>query len=1505
MAANEAQIMILLKGVDQTKPLIEAVKKLTDAKKSLYGQVKVIQDALKENRQAVKGISRSYQKLHQIVSENNKQYDKLERQIKQLQVQYDKVQKKIGQLQQAREKDNQSVIQTNQKIKELTQSNKANTKAMQDKIKTIKAEEAANRKAIQEKARAIKADAEARSKQVREMANARVAQERLRREEMASLSPLERVEKALKEKNAQLKSQQLRLQVLAKWKKQGRIDENQYNAAVRKSKDQIRQKTREIDKLIARQRQLQTTQRRTTDRARHATSSFKNMARSVIALTAAYIGLRTASRGIRMILDPAREFETYELRLAAIMGSFKLAQERLNFLAEFNKSTPFELSHLVDANIRLETLTRGALSATKGMRLLSDVAVATAQPIEDIAFHIGRIYDGLRNQRLIGESLLRLQELGVLSGATRNLLEAAQKAGRPGMEVWSLVNNELKRFQGLTKIGSERFRGAISNLLDVWWQFRVELGTPIKDFLSPEIEKLYKFIDLLRKEGVAATLGAKATGWLSSMVNALKTSSDFDGTLIEKLGAPGGFLEWFGLQLRSLAEQFGNWIMDAVTSVGLTAIRLFRSASTLLIDSLEKQSFMNPDSFLFKMLGGEKARDSFIEMLKWGTGHHGYTGKKMQRMQEEENARKAKANTYKNFESAPFDYTDEFGNVHRISPRIDKLILDHYNHLMSFQGKLDYDDLKALTYIKETGEMPQYYYTKHLQEKHYSFANNRAALSQKKIFSEQEVKDRLKHTILALSDLYEESLIGETTTSMMDVSPVAAFQKSVEDMASHGPGKFTHILKELGLGSAIDTNLENIIALANISEGSTQEKHFQHEIDLLKSKSTSPQSNLSSIFSQQRTKYLYEDPRLIFGEYSMGRQVGPPKSILSSPPTVDTKRNMILKPIERTGPLTDFLTHSETARGIYERQGLANKFANEVVKKMESQGYTKENLPEQAEVMNAYNKIVATETMGYAEYNAFRNMAANFQDPRYRKALGDEFDDTTVITGQLKDVSTIVEQAKKGLQLIADGTQGDLQSRNDFTNIIRDATDSFKWLVAEAKKKIKLDQELSDGERELIELDRRGIDSREELLNVIIKTENAEKLLAKSRGRSFADAQKMLKELTAAGFESKDALDMIGYFFQSAEQQKVEAAEKINQQIKAYQEPSELGESGGSSATWKATGRFGEERWGKHEAYARGIRSYADTDKPTGYQLKGIPEDKSELGYWSLAEGKRAVGGDEWEEDWIQFSQMIDQMEQFQQIGVAAATAVQSAFQGIATSIEGLIMGTMTWKEALANIGLSVIQGIIQAFSQMIASFIMSITIGKLLQATVAKSTLAAMAPVYAANAKGAIDMAIMTVGGAVMPGVAAYLGGVAAALGASAGMSVASSAGDIAGKKEGGYTGDMPEDKISGFHHGQEFVVKASATKRWRGLLENINAGAMPMTESPRFNTASSDAPSSPFSSGRRRFGSQSADHDNGVSVAIYNDKNSAKDWLEQRQGRRLFMRASQRSAEELGLPT
>ena len=82
--------------------------------------------------------------------------------------------------------------------------------------------------------------------------------------------------------------------------------------------------------------------------------------------------------------------ETMETNFITLLGSAEAAKARMQELADFAQSTPFDVPGVAQASRTLETLTRGALSTGAGLTLVGDVASGTGVPFEDLAVTVAR-----------------------------------------------------------------------------------------------------------------------------------------------------------------------------------------------------------------------------------------------------------------------------------------------------------------------------------------------------------------------------------------------------------------------------------------------------------------------------------------------------------------------------------------------------------------------------------------------------------------------------------------------------------------------------------------------------------------------------------------------------------------------------------------------------------------------------------------------------------------------------------------------------------------------------------------------------------------------------------------------------------------------------------------------------------------------------------------------------------------------------------------------------------
>lgn len=241
---------------------------------------------------------------------------------------------------------------------------------------------------------------------------------------------------------------------------------------------------------------------------------------------------------------------------------------------------------------------------------------------------------------------------------------------------------------------------------------------------------------------------------------------------------------------------------------------------------------------------------------------------------------------------------------------------------------------------------------------------------------------------------------------------------------------------------------------------------------------------------------------------------------------------------------------------------------------------------------------------------------------------------------------------------------------------------------------------------------------------------------------------------------------------------------------------------------------------------------------------------------------------------------LIDLQNQFgtvaQQMAQTFADVFNAATASISNSIQGLIYGTMTWGAALANIGTGIVRSIIQSFSDMLASWIMTHVLMKgvlagwsaIKAAFVAKDVAvsnageAAKTPALVANATWA---SIGSWGLAVGIGLAA-IAGVLAATGAF---------------KEGGYTGDGNPNDFAGVVHRGEYVVPADAVDRIGvGTLEAISSG-----DSIATPVATSSGSPSPIT----------------LNMGVFDDPRRLSDWARSNEGRFVLVDIMRQHAHEI----
>jgi hypothetical protein len=191
------------------------------------------------------------------------------------------------------------------------------------------------------------------------------------------------------------------------------------------------------------------------------------------------------------MIDGNAEFETYQTQFGVLLGSTDAAKKRLDELAKFGASTPFELPELVRAD---KVLTSFGIHSQDMLTIVGDVASGTGASFEDMALLMGKFSSGAT-----GEAISRFQELGI---ATKDELRKMgiefDKGGSmttPVKDAMPILEKLMKdKFGGLMDAQSKTFSGMMSNMQDWVGQTLRTLGQPIFEVLKDKLQVVLAFL---------------------------------------------------------------------------------------------------------------------------------------------------------------------------------------------------------------------------------------------------------------------------------------------------------------------------------------------------------------------------------------------------------------------------------------------------------------------------------------------------------------------------------------------------------------------------------------------------------------------------------------------------------------------------------------------------------------------------------------------------------------------------------------------------------------------------------------------------------------------------------------------------------------------------------------------------------------------------------------------------------------------------------------------------
>lgn len=260
---------------------------------------------------------------------------------------------------------------------------------------------------------------------------------------------------------------------------------------------------------------------------------------------AATVAAGAAIGGLGVLaIKGAGEYEQSRVAFETMLGSAEKARTMLGEIAEFAKSTPFELPEVVKGSKQLLAFGIEQEKIIPTMRKLGDIAAGVGVPVGQLTNVFGQVKVA---GRLMGQDLLQFTNAGVpLIAALADTMKKPQeeikdlvsqgKVGFPEVEkaIESLTNNGGK-FGGMMEKQSKTFSGVVSNIKDGFGEIlRGAVGITktgdiieggIFDRVKKGAEKLMPVVQQLGEQIGPFMVQAFATGGevLKTVVEAFKT----------------------------------------------------------------------------------------------------------------------------------------------------------------------------------------------------------------------------------------------------------------------------------------------------------------------------------------------------------------------------------------------------------------------------------------------------------------------------------------------------------------------------------------------------------------------------------------------------------------------------------------------------------------------------------------------------------------------------------------------------------------------------------------------------------------------------------------------------------------------------------------------------------------------------------------------------------------------------------------------------------------------
>ena len=289
---------------------------------------------------------------------------------------------------------------------------------------------------------------------------------------------------------------------------------------------------------------------------RFATGLMRTVRRGLIATGVIGAGLISKS------ISEAGRFEQYEMQFEALLGTAEKAQKRMNEIKLVDLEAPFDITQIATASRMLTVFTENAFAGADALRMMADAAAVTPRPLSEIAYWYGRAYSMIKANRPLGEAVMRLTEMGLVSAQASIQLQRLSKSYSPGAQEQKLaiINAEFRKFEGSAAKLVKTWPGIWSVFTSATKQAFAAVGDAILPLAKVWLQDVIDKMTELRNDGTltrwghnVATAAANVRAGIESAIPAFKNflegakkylgeyesfieSGDFSGALRKSVG---------------------------------------------------------------------------------------------------------------------------------------------------------------------------------------------------------------------------------------------------------------------------------------------------------------------------------------------------------------------------------------------------------------------------------------------------------------------------------------------------------------------------------------------------------------------------------------------------------------------------------------------------------------------------------------------------------------------------------------------------------------------------------------------------------------------------------------------------------------------------------------------------------------------------------------------------------------------------------------------------------